>query len=87
MSFTIALAIIAYLIIGCFIAGFANLDPLTSQEFMPFMGMLLLWPTLVVVTICFVVFGGVIYLGRKVGARYLGPFRKFMGKIMDPEVN
>lgn len=84
MNFIIALAIIAYLAIGCFIAGFVNLDPSGgSIDFMSFAGMLLFWPLVITVLVAFVVFGGPLLLGRKLGARYLERCENFFSKIID----
>lgn len=87
MEFIAALVVIAYLAIGCFIAGFIDVDPRESNEFMLFVGTLLLWPAGIIALVCIVVFGVPIFLGRKIGAKYLPPCAKFIGKIIDREVD
>lgn len=86
MNFIIALAIIAYLAIGCFIAGFINVDPRNSGEFMPFCGTLFLWPVAITIMVAFVVFGYPVLLGKKLGVKYLERFENFFDKIIDGEV-
>lgn len=86
MSFIIASVAILYLVVGCFIAGFIDLDPRNSGNFMPFAGILLLWPVAMAVMVAFIVFGYPMLLGRKLGVRYLERFEKFFDKIVDGEV-
>lgn len=86
MSFIIAVAVIVYLVIGCFFAGFLDLDPKESGEFMLFAGTVFLWPVAIGTLIVVVVFGYPMILGRKLGARYLERCEEFFDKLIDREV-
>ena len=86
MNFIITVAIVAYLVIGFFISGFINVDPRDPGEFMPFAGVLLLWPVVIVGLVVIIAFGCPMLLGKKLGARYLERCEKFFDKIINGEV-
>lgn len=78
----IALAILSYLLTGCFTAGFMGLSVDDLLDIIVFWAVALLWPCILLGWTTVVIFALPIRLGKKLGKRYLHIVDGFFDKIV-----
>ena len=72
---------IVYAMVGLLIAGFTDIS--IKDYFMPLVGIVLTWPLIIAMLVVLAVCAAPFRLGRKLGAKYLGPILKFFDKIFN----
>lgn len=77
------LAILAYIFIGLFSAGFVGIDPFNSSEVGIFWGIVMLWPLFYIAMVLVIVCAAPIRFGKRIGNKY----RPGIEKILDKSVN
>ena len=80
------LAIIAYIFMGLFSAGFVDIDPSCSSDVAIFWGIVILWPLCYIATILLIICAAPIRFGKKIGNRYRSAVERILEKSINVEV-
>ena len=74
----IIVVVVAYLAVGVLLNGFIGLR--ITEDFIPFIGIVFLWPLVIAILAVSMIFVGPMYLGRELGDKYRDVFENFIDK-------
>lgn len=81
----IALAIVGYIFVGLFSAGFMGVDPDDSSEVAIFWGIVMLWPLCYIAVVLVIVCAAPIRFGKKIGNKCRPGIEKILEKSINRE--
>lgn len=81
----IALAIVGYIFVGLFSAGFMGIDPDDSSEVPIFWGIVMLWPLCCIAVALIIVCAAPIRFGKKIGDKCRPGIEKILEKSINRE--
>lgn len=80
------LAVLGYVFIGLFSAGFIDIYPSNSSEVCMFWGAVMLWPIVYIATAVIIIGAAPIRLGKTIGNKYRPGLEKILEKSVGLEV-